>query len=225
MKLRGRAVAAVAIALLLLSGCAGLTPGTAAVVNGSRITDEQVADLAHAQCVAAERAAAQGSTTTTPLAQVKQQSLGLLMDTELSRQYAKDEGLTAPTGLAQGIYAQFQPSIDPLPGSARAVLREVFQDWARGRALLVEAGSRATGQQVSNSNVQQLLNAGLQAREPWLKKADIETDPRYDPSKEGFPGGGSGSVSKPVSKFAKDAGKDQPDAAWVSGLPASQKCG
>ncbi len=51
------------------------------------------------------------------------------------------------------------------------------------------------------------------------------TDPRYAPSKDGFPGGGDGSVSRASSGFAKGATATKADAKFVAGLPASQKCG
>lgn len=213
------------LALLLLTGCGAITPGTAAVVNGTRITNDQVNALAAAQCVAADRAARSGNSTATAISQVKQQSLGLLMDTELSLQYAADENIEAPRSLAQAFYSQLEPSITPLPSKERTVLTDVFTNWARGRAVLVTAGSQATSQAPSSDNIDQLISAGLQKRTSWLKSAKIETDPRYAPSERGFPGGGDGSVSRAGSDFAKSAGSSKPDPKFVAGLPASQKCG
>ena len=233
MKFRGQptrrtrlwAVPSAAVALLLLAGCGEITPGTASVVNGTRITNSEVDDLASAQCVAADRAAKTGNSTPMAVSKVKQQSLGLLMDTELSLQYAKDEDITPELSLSKAFYGQLEPGITPLPGKARTVLTDVFEDWAKGRAILVQAGSKATGQAPSQTNLEQLTNAGLQDRTAWAKKAKIETDARYAPSKDGFPGGGDGSVSKASSDFAKGATATKADAKFVSGLPASQKCG
>ena len=55
---------------------------------------------------------------------------------------------------------------------------------------------QATGQQPDANNAEALINAGYQQREPWLKKVDIETDPRYGPTGIGWPGEGDASVSK-----------------------------
>jgi hypothetical protein len=219
------AVPSAVVALLLLTGCGEVTPGTAAVVNGSRITDDQVDDLASAQCVAADRAAKTGNSTSMAVSQVRQQSLGLLMDTKLSLQYAKSKGITPEQSLAQGFYGQLEGGIDPLPGKARTVLTDVFESWAKGRAILVQAGSQSTGQAPSASNLYALVNAGLQSRTTWMKNATIKTNPRYAPSKNGFPGGGDGSVSRAVSDYAKGATATKADAKFVAGLPASQKCG
>lgn len=230
MKLRGWprprwAVPAAALALLVLSGCGEITPGTASVVNGTRITNTDVNDLAEAQCVAANLAAEAGQSTSMAISRVKQQSLGLLLDTELSKQYAEDEGLEPEKSMSEGFYGQLEPGINPLPGKTRTEIEKVFGEWAVGRAILVEAGSKSTGEEPTFTNIEQLMNAGLQARDSWLKKAEIRTDPRYAPSDQGFPGGGESSVSRAGSTFAKGATATEPDPKWVSGLPASQKCG
>ncbi len=53
----------------------------------------------------------------------------------------------------------------------------------------------------------------------------IDTDPRYAPNKQGFPGGGDSSVSKAGSSFAKSALSTKGDAKWTAELPADQRCG
>lgn len=230
MKLRGgtRAWAAPAtvLSLFLLSGCGELTPGTASVVNGTRITDDQVNALSDAQCVLRGTLAKAGSAPATSAARVHQESLGLLMDAELSQQFGKTSEISADKLLTQGFFAQVEPVFEPLPKKARGEFTSVFQEWSKGRAILVQAGAEATGQQPTLENLEQLLNAGLQARDDFVKKADIDTDPRYAPDKLGLPGnGGDGSVSRASSAFAKGGSSTELDAKWVTGLPASQKCG
>jgi hypothetical protein len=229
VKLRGRravrAAAASGLATLLLTGCGELTPGTASQVDETRITDSEVHDLAEAQCAAADRAAAAGQSTTMPVSRVQQQSLGLLIDTELSLQFAQDEDIEWERSVADGFFNQLEPGITPLPEKTRTVLTDVFRDWSKGRAILVEAGSQATDEEVTFTNVDQLIAAGLQERDAWQQDVDVRTDPRYSPNEQGFPGGGDGSVSRARSGFAKDARAAQPDPEWVSGLPDTQKCG
>jgi hypothetical protein len=225
VKLRVWAVPAVA-ALLLLTGCDQLSPGTASMVNGTRITKDEVAAVADAQCVAADAAAQAGGAQATAMSRVNQQSLFLLIDAEISKQYAEDEGLKPSKGLSEAFFSEFKTSLAALPKKPRTVLEDMFMNWADSRAVLVQAGSDATGQQPSQDNVEQLLNAGLQARATWTQKAvEIETDPRYAPGEDGLPGGGDSSVSQPGSDFAKDAGAEEADPEWVGGLPANQKCG
>lgn len=195
------------------------------MVNDTRITNDQVDELASAQCAAADRAAKSGNSTAMAVSRVKRQSLGLLMDTELSLQYGQDEGIKPEKSLSKGLYSQIEPGIAPLPAKVRTVLSDVFRTWARGRAILVAAGSRSTGKAASLTNLDELTTAGLKERDVWLKKVKITTDPRYAPSKEGFPGGGDGSVSRPGSDFAKGASATQANPSFVAGLPSSQTCG
>lgn len=232
MKLRGRTTTrlwsapAAVVALCLLSGCGELPPSTASVVNGTRITHDQVTDLSDAQCTLRGTLAESGTAPATSIARVNQESLSLLMDAELSLQFGEEESVTADTALTQAFFGQVEPVFEPLPEKARTEFTNVFQDWSKGRAILVAVGSKATGQDPSLENLEQLLNAGLQARQTWLDKAKIETNPLYGPDSQGFPTPGSdGSVSRPVSDFAKGGSVEQPDAEWVTGLPASQKCG
>jgi hypothetical protein len=224
VKLRVWAVPMLA-ALLMLTGCDQLVPGTASVVNGAKITDEEVQDVADAQCVAANEAAKAGGSTATALSRIQQQSLYLLIDAEISKQYAEKEGLEASKGLSDAFFSEFEDSLAELPEKPRTVLEDLFTDWAESRAVLVEAGSKATGQAPSEQNIEQLLNAGLQERAKWMKSADIDTDPRYAPGEDGLPGGGDTSVSEPGSDFAKDASAQEADPEWVAALPANQKCG
>ena len=168
MKLRVWAVPAVA-ALLLLTGCDQLSPGTASMVNGTRITEDEVAAVADAQCVAADEAAKAGGATATAMSRVHQQSLFLLIDAEISKQYAEEEGLEPSKGLAEAFFSEFEKSLAELPEKPRTVLEGLFKDWADSRAVLVQAGSEATGQPPSQENVEQLLNAGLQARAEWMQ--------------------------------------------------------
>ena len=149
MKLRVWAVPMVA-ALLLLTGCDQLAPGTASVVNGAKITDDEVQDVADAQCVAADAAAKAGGGTATALSRIHQQSLFLLIDAEISKQYAEEEGLEASKGLADAFFSEFKDSLAALPEKPRTVLEEPVHGLGReprrarrGRAARRPASRRA----------------------------------------------------------------------------------
>ena len=214
-------------AALALGGCGNLPPGAAAVVDGTTIKHSDVTELAEAQCAGIKQAARTGQAQeqVTPRKQLIQQALSLLMDVELSLKYAESVDISPRPRQVAAAYAQIDPLIKSLPEQYRDYTAEVFRQWAEARDVLTQVGMRATGQPDTPTNAEGLLNAGYQRREPWLKKVEIHTDPRYGPSEVGFPGGADPSVSKAVSDFAKDADKDQPDQAFVSALPASQKCG
>jgi len=211
---------------VVLGGCGSVPPGTASVIDGTRISRSDVTELAAAQCAGIRQASkSQAQTQDTPRKQLVQQALTLLMDIELSLQYGKAENITPREQEAAATYSQIAPLIKTLPEKYQPFMEETFHRWADGRDVMMQVGEQVTGQQPDANNGDQILNAGYQKRQPWLKKVDIETDPRYGPAESGLPGGTDPSVSTAVSSFAKSANKSQPDAAWVSGLPSSQKCG
>lgn len=214
-------------AALVLGGCGSVPPGAASVVDGTTISRDDVNQLAAAQCAGIKEAVKSGqaqSTGDTPRKQLVQQALTLLMDVELTLKYGESEDVAPRPQAVAATYAQVAPLIKGLPERYQDFMTETFRRWAASRDVLTQIGEKTTGQQPDASNAEALLNAGYQAREPWLKTIDIETDPRYGPSDIGWPGGSDPSVSKAVSSFAKDSGKDQPDPAWVSALPSNQKC-
>jgi hypothetical protein len=224
---RAPLVAMVAIgSALLLSGCGNVPPGTASVIDGTKISRSDVTELAEAQCAGISAAAKeQGQAPAAPRKQLLQQSLTLLMDIELSLQYGKAEGISPRPKEVAATYTQVEAPIKSLPKKYHDFMEGVFHRWAAGRDVMTQVGVQETGEQPSASNADALLQAGYQKREPWLKKADIVTDPRYGLSDISDSGGSDPSVSKAVSSFAKDANEAQPPAAWVSELPSSQKCG
>jgi len=224
---RAPLVALAVVGALALGGCGSLQPGTASVVGGTKISRSDVNELSDAQCagIAAAAKSQQSQTQETPRKLVVQQSLSILMDTELSLQYAESEGVSPRPEQVAAAASSTEAFIKTLPEKYHSFMTDFVERWAAGRDVMIQIGEQATGQKADANNAQDLLNAGMQKREPWLKKVDIETDPRYGPAGIGWPGGADPLVSKAVSPFAKSAGKAQPDPAWVSALPAGQKCG
>ena len=225
MKLRAWAGPAAVLTALTLSGCGALTPGTASVVGDEKISMSQVDDLAAAQCTALDAAGKSGQSQALPVSDIKRRSLGLLMDTALSKQYADSQDAAANPQVTQLIYGQIEQSISALPAKARGPLGDAFEKWAEARSALVTVAARESGETPSTSNLEKLLDAGVAARQKWQKSITIDTDPRFSPDKTGFPGPGDGSVSQASSSFAKGGVASQVDPSWVDQLPASQKCG
>ncbi len=224
---RAPLVALVAIGALTLGGCGSLPPGAASVVDGTTISRSDVTELADAQCAGIEQAAESGEAQAqeSPRKALVQQALSLLMDIELSLKYGESEDVSPRPQEVAATFAQIKPLLATLPEKYQPFMEETFERWAQSRDVLTQIGMQETGEQPDANNAEALLNAGYEKREPWLKTVDIETDPRYGPSGLGWPGGADPSVSKASSSFAKDATKEQPDAAWVSALPGNQKCG
>jgi hypothetical protein len=226
VKLRGFSIVPAAAALLLLTGCGGnVSPGTASVVNGTTITTSQVDELTDAQCAGVALAAKTQQAQAGSRKQVARGALSLLIDTQLNLDFAKFLGLDPnPTSAAQ-IYSRVDPLIQALPAKDRPVTERVFHRWATARDLMTQVGAIATGQTVTADNEDTILNAGYQKRQSWLKGVKVRTNPIYGPTKDGFPGGGDGSVSQASSSFAKSGAAATEKPTWVADLPANQRCG
>ena len=230
MKTRRRARVVLAPALLgglLVSGCGQLGPGTAAVVGDTRISDRQVQDVAAAQCDLRDSLKGQQGVSATSRSKLTTSSLGLLMDTALSRQFGASQKAAADPLVVKAFLDQVEPLFKPLKAGPEATLTSAFTTWAKARAQLVDVAARKTGQKPTAQNLQQLLDAGLAQRAAWLKSTSptIHTDARYSPGKDGFPGAGDGSVSAAGSDYARAAAKTDLDPTFAASLPASQKCG
>lgn len=223
---RLRAAGLATAGVLALTGCADVPPGAASVVNGHTITRAQVDQLADAQCAGVALAARQGQGQVVARKQLTQRALGLLIDIQLNLDFARSLELEPRPTKAAADFAQVTPLIDTLPTKYQPYLKNVFRRWADGRDMLTQLGENASGQAATQANAEQILNEGYAQRQTWLtKNADIDTSSIYSPGKVGWPGEGDSSVSQPVSSFAKSAASAQPSTAFLSGLPAGQRCG
>ena len=79
-------------------------------------------------------------------AQVNRESLSLLMDTELTKQFGVSEGLKPDQLISAAFLGRVQPLFEDLPAHSKTLMTEVFTVWADTRSILVEAGSDATGE-------------------------------------------------------------------------------
>ena len=190
-------------------GVTSSRPGPPRSSTAPRSPTHEVQDVADAQCVAADEAA-QGRRRHAPraLSRIHQQSLYLLIDAELSRQYAEEEGLERVAGpggrLLQRVRATRSPRCRRSPAPCS---RTCSRDWAESRAVLVAGRQRGHRPGAERSRTSSSCSTpGCRSGQQWMKTADIETDPRYAPGEDGLPGGGDTSVSEPGSDFAKDAG-------------------
>ncbi len=171
MKLRAMSVPAVGLSLLLLSGCSGsgLPAGTASDVNGTRITTTRVSEVAAAQCDLRDVLTKKQLAPAVTAAQVSRESLSLLMDTELTKQFGESKDIEPDQLLSEAFFGRVQPLFTDLPAASKELMTSVFTVWADTRSILVEAGSAETGQKPTFSNADKLLEAGLQVRQKWLK--------------------------------------------------------
>jgi hypothetical protein len=206
-------------AALLLSSCSSNPPGVAADVDGQRITDHQVDDFAKVLC----SLSSQGGSATQPSRSARFSSLQILLADELAAGMT-DLGSVSETAVSQAMQ-QLATSRDALPESLKSTFDTVAREYAQAQTAIIELGRKSLESQgKKNVSDQDALAEGERLRTQYANKADVKVDPRFGTMVDGQLQSSDGSLSVPVSDFARQASAAQPSAALVSQLPASQKC-
>jgi hypothetical protein len=218
---KSRLVAGAALSALLLTSCAGNTPGVAAEVEGDRITDEQVDDFARVLCALG---ALPGGEAGAPTKTARYSSLRILLDNELAADIADLEAVDRAS--VAGAVEELSASRDSIPADVRDTFDEVAEEFSRAQGAIIALGRQSleeAGQQ-GEIDDQAAYTEGQRLRTEYAAQADIEVDSRFGTLKEGVLQPGDGSLSVPVSELAVQAGAAEPSAALIEQLPASQKC-
>lgn len=215
-------------ALLALTGCGVLTPGTAAVVESATISHDKVDQVANALCSAnIGSAEAQGAPAPElATAGARQAALQVLLETEISRQFAESEGVEPNSRIVSQALAQNEQNISFVPEDQKEDFRNALKEYAEAQVVLVEIG-RAALEESGETEVddQTALTEGQRLRSEFVNSLDIELDPRYGTFSEFTVQSGGRDLSVATSENAKAAISGEASSGWVSGLPASQKCG
>lgn len=223
-------VAVAGASVLTLSGC-GQTGNVAARIDDTTVSTSDVEFLTRIQCDSLDRSAeapAEGAqpTQTIPTAQIRTGMVNTLIQAEINRRLAEEEGLTYDTATLRSVMQQFESVVDQAAEEDRDRFRSFVEDIYRGQLQvytlaeerLAEAGIREPAQEQVDQAV-----AAIQGE--FRKTLDVEINPRYGPDGDGLAGATDPSLSLAVSSDAKQARAAQPDATWVSGLPDNQRCG
>jgi hypothetical protein len=221
-RVRSSVGAAAAAAALLLSGCGSTAPGVAAQVDGERITDEQVDAFAEVLC---SLGGLPGTESGTPTSEARYNALSILLVTELAQQVGDLDAVDAEDLAAAK--QQMTAGRDQVPEGSRDTFDEVAGAYLESQFALIALGRASLEEQGSGDEVtdDQAFQEGERLLQEYAQQADVEVDPRYGTLQNGVLVPDNGSLSVPVSDFAKGAAEPQPTEELVSQLPASQKCG
>ena len=212
-----------AVATTVMSGCAGMYPGAAAVAGSETITHDEVDDLARAVCsanIASAQLSGQPAPTLASRA-ARETALQILIETELSQQFGARRGVEASQRQVSQAIAGSENGIAMLPTEQRADFRTALRAYTEGQLMLIEVGRRALGPAASD---EQAIAEGRRQRSMFVDTIDVEVDPRYGRYEDQrFKPGGT-SLSVPASAEARAAERAQPSPTYVASLPASQQC-
>jgi len=228
-KVKLSVIGAVAVAATaVLSGC-GTYPGAAVVVGDERISTDDVDAAAAALCSSTVSAAeAQGQPRPDlPSRGARSAAIQLLLDNELSQQYAEAQDIKVNQKAVSDAMAASARQINLLPETERADFRELFRGYQESQSILDQAGAFSLAAQGNgNPSPEEASAEGMKLRSQWAEKAgvEVELDPRFGEYANGTITPKNGSLSIAASDRARAGASDEPGAAWTAGLPLSQKC-
>jgi len=216
-----RAGGVVLAATLLLSGCAGLRPGTAIEVGDETITTATLDDVTGSYCDAASDTLDQQAQTV-PLGYFRTGIAGLLAQREVASQVAAEHGVDPESDAYRRQLADLRTQLASLPDAhADAVLT------VESARLYTQSAQVAIGEDVlggGEPSAQQAAGAAEMQR--WIDENGVEFAPGLNVTmQDGAPATTDGSLSFAVSDAAKAGQEEQPNAAVAAELPASQRCG
>jgi hypothetical protein len=222
--IRGRAAkftAAAALSVVALTGCSQLRPGAAAVVGDVKISNSQVDKLATALC------SANGGSPTgqIPTKQMRSTAVQVLIESQLNNQFGEQEGATYDVKALNDALEQNDVVINLADEDFQEEFTEIISDYVTGQLMLITLGREALTQDGQTDVLDTVaLQAGVTLRAEFEAANPVELDPRYGTFANGTVNLSSGSLSVAVSDVAVNGGKLD-DAAWITALPAFQKCG
>lgn len=216
--------------MLALTGCTQ-SGNVAARVGDTTVPTSEVDFLTRMQCVtldkqAADPTQAQQGVQMVPTAQIRTGMVNTLVQSELNRQLAAKQHLSYDKDTLRTVMQQFDSVVKQVPAKDQDRFRELVEDVYQGQLeVYTLAQSELEAQGVESPTQDQVDQAvdGIQTK--FRKTVDVDINPQYGANADGVAGKADPSLSIAVSSFAKQSRASQPDSAWVTKLPADQRCG
>jgi hypothetical protein len=224
-------LAAAGTSLLALSGCAQ-SGNVAAHVGDSTVSTSDVDFLTRMQCDTLDKAAAdpaqaaQGGAQMVATSRIRTTMVNTLIQAELNRQLAAKEDLSYDRTTLRNVMVQFESVVKQVPTKDQARFRDLVEKVYRGQLQVYAKAQSELASQGTEEPSQDDVDKAISAIEAKFRKSvDVEVNPEFGADSDGVAGADDPSLSRAVSSFAKQSRSAQPDATWVSKLPADQRCG
>ena len=217
-----RAGGVVLAATLLLSGCAGLRPGTAVEVGDEQITTSEIDAVTTQFCAALEEPLNQQAQTI-PHSYFRGGIAGVLAMREVASQVAADFGVEADSEEYRQQLADLRGQIATLPESQQEAVVQV-----EGSPFYVQAVQTAVGEELlgGEGDASAFEQAGAEEMQRWIDENGVEFDPSLNTTiRDAQVAPADSSLSFAVSEGARAGQEEQPNSALAAQLPAAQRCG
>lgn len=227
-----------AVVGLALSGCGvaddTLRPGLAAQVGETEISLDRVDESSSELCDMITFLSREGSATAVPGSVVRDNTLQYTVLRELGNQLSEEYDVAAGD-IYRGSLQRNEAQLSEL-GVSSAVLDDVVPMLSSGDYFLdiaQQIGQRELGLSPEEDTEQEGMEEGLRIAREWEAEYGLEVNPRFSDVSIGDLDEilqiETGSLSVPVSDFAKQAGTEvdpqNPDTSYADSLPDSQRCG
>lgn len=204
------------LAGFLLAGCGGsISPGAAAVVDGTTISMDQADRAAVVFCQVSLFSSAQAGGGTVDNADVRRQAVAELVSGAVAEELAEREDIMISPSDYEFTRAQRDQVAQALPDVDLDEAVRVLEAGQRTYAIAERLGVAETGEQVTPQNEGDVQQAGRAVLADAVKAADVSIDPRFGLGDDGQQVAATGSLS--VSSDVLNE-----DAQLVA--PATQRC-
>lgn len=225
MKLAQALAVPVVSVALLASGC-GTSGNVAAKVGDDEVLTSEVDLFTDAQCALSRGAGAATGAGSVPKRVLRNQALDALVDLSVYEQLAEERGADYDRAMYRAQMTQVRAQVAPLPADQREDVLDLLEDYWRGVFQLQEvAEQELKAQGVAEPTEEQLQQARGEVYTEFRESLDIELNPAFSPNQDDLAGLGDGSLSTPLSPYARQATAAEPDATFISGLPPALRCG
>lgn len=181
---RIKVAAGVVVAGSVLGACGGVHPGAAVVVDDTSFSMSKVDDMSATFCelnvAQSQQDAAQqgGQAQATPAQSARQQAVRSLVFNEVAQQVARDQDVSVPQSQSVVPAERLDELVTIIKPKSVAMLSNIGNREFQTVALQSAIGAKALGVPAGGADEQQVQQAGQQAIQSALKKADISIDPR-----------------------------------------------
>jgi hypothetical protein len=219
---RLRLGAGLALAVVLLTGCAGLQPGVAMVVGDDQISVNEVDELAGDICdvLKADPSQTQDSGPRSG-SQLRNGALQSLALRSMADQIAAEHGVEAGQDY-EDAKNQVELQYGGVDEDLVAAAMPAFTSSNYFLSIIRQVGAQESG---AAQDSDEALTAGIQVAQQWQDDNEIETNPAFDSFRIG-----DTSIETERSDLARAAGDTAKGASsasadYIASLPSTQRCG
>ena len=179
LKSGGWRLATLGIAVIAVTACAGVNPGSAAVVDGESISMAKADKASAAYCRLALAVAAQQGTNSVSAADTRRQSITDLIMYAVAKKVAKERNVQVDPGTYVITDDQVAQIAQAFPGADLTEIREAIERSQETFAISLALGEDSTGRKSTDATRTAIENAGRAEIQTAFKASDISIDPRF----------------------------------------------